>query len=380
MLTNLLDIATRTCDWLDVELHKVLVDEQAFAANFEDTCYHSEHHFPDNNSVAKYILSELPRDMGVKVILTGEGSDEHFAGYSFVLPEILREPDYGMPDSKLTHNNPLREALHKTAASETANIWCALGGLEPSGAKPSSDAPPSTMYHSMTCLYDTAMFEPWVSEKHGAPDMALQMWRGLPKEGQDKMRDKWHLGHNAMYIMNKTALQNIILSSMGDRAEMAHSVEGRPPYLDHKLTEYIDSLPPTLKTKLREDHDESLDGNEGFWWKSASQGATRAFTEKWLLREMVKPFVTEELYRRRKQPFLTPSRWPKDGPLQNMHRRILTKEAVQGLGFVRWDVVRQALEDAFGDDARPEAFRMVTTVAGWVTLASRFGVETAKAK
>lgn len=309
-----LDIATRTCDWLDIDIHKVLVDEAAFAAHFEDTCYHAEHQFPDNNSVAKFILSKLPQDMGVKVILTGEGSDEHFAGYSFVLPEILREPDYGMPGSKLTNNNPLREALHKTAASETANIWSALGF---SGSKPTAalDAPPSTMYHSMTCLLDTSMFEPWVSNTHSSIDMATQIWRGLPKEGQDKIRSKWHPGHSAMYIMNKTALQNIILSSMGDRAEMGHSVEGRPPFLDHRLTEYIDSLPPTLKTKLREDHDESLDSNEGFWWKAASQGATRAFTEKWLLREMVKPFVTEELYRRRKQPFLTPSKWPKDGPL-----------------------------------------------------------------
>lgn len=42
----------------------------------------------------------------------------------------------------------------------------------------------------------------------------------------------------------KTWLANLILNQIGDRAEMANSVEGRPPFLDHKLIEYVDYLPP----------------------------------------------------------------------------------------------------------------------------------------
>jgi asparagine synthase (glutamine-hydrolysing) len=67
---------------------------------------------------------------------------------------------------------------------------------------------------------------------------------------------------------------------MGDRMEMAHSIEGRTPFLDHLLTEYVNGLPPTAKVKY--------DPKKG------------ALVEKWILREAGKPFITEELYKRKK--------------------------------------------------------------------------------
>lgn len=50
-------------------------------------------------------------------------------------------------------------------------------------------------------------------------------------------------GHG-QYAVSKTVFHNFVISSEGDRAEMAHSIEGRPPFLDHTLVEYVDSLPP----------------------------------------------------------------------------------------------------------------------------------------
>lgn len=47
------------------------MDEKALAEKFEDAVYHSEHHNPDLNSVAKYALSELPQANGFKVVLSG---------------------------------------------------------------------------------------------------------------------------------------------------------------------------------------------------------------------------------------------------------------------------------------------------------------------
>lgn len=83
-----------------------------------------------------------------------------------------------------------------------------------------------------------------------------------------------------MYLLAKTCLPNIVLNTLGDRMEMAGSIEGRPPLIDHKLAELICSLP--VKMKLR--------GN----------------TVKYILREAMKPYLPEALYHRKKHYFRAP--------------------------------------------------------------------------
>lgn len=101
-----------------------------------------------------------------------------------------------------------------------------------------------------------------------------------------QMRGKWHPLHSACYIWNKTFLPNVLLTNLGDRTEMSHSVEGRVPFLDHHLMEYVDGLPPSLKFRY--------------------DPASKRLTEKWILREASKPFITKELYERKKHVSISP--------------------------------------------------------------------------
>jgi asparagine synthase (glutamine-hydrolysing) len=78
----------------------------------------------------------------------------------------------------------------------------------------------------------------------------------------------------------KTFLPNYILTVLGDRMEMAHSVEGRVPFLDHEVVELICSMPVGLKI--------------------------RGMTEKFVLREAARPVLTDTVDRRQKHPFLSP--------------------------------------------------------------------------
>ncbi|KAJ5499779.1 hypothetical protein N7453_008830 [Penicillium expansum] len=59
------------------------------------------------------------------------------------------------------------------------------------------------------------------------------------------------------------------------------------------------------------------------------------------------PASGDELYKRKKHPFLAPTQWPKDGPLHRKFKGLLTQEAVDGLGFVDPEAIQKAMENAW---------------------------------
>jgi hypothetical protein len=67
-----LAIANRTADHLGVKYYKKHMNEKELAARFEDATWHCEYHNPDLNYVGKYALSEVPQEVGFKVVLTGQ--------------------------------------------------------------------------------------------------------------------------------------------------------------------------------------------------------------------------------------------------------------------------------------------------------------------
>lgn len=364
-------IAERTAKWLGVEVLKKDVTEETLALDFADTAYHCEHHHFDLNCVAKFALSQLPRENGVKVVLTGEGADEHFAGYPYFPAEFLREADLALPDSPLALDHELRESMQRAADNEMRSIWRHIGA-NTYAAEGSSFADSLLAWHPTLQL-----FAPWVREQNADLDCRTVLHASHAPDVQEKMRNRWHPLHTAQYMWNKNSLANVLLSCLGDRTEMAHSIEARTPFLDHHLAEYVNSLPPSVKLAYTPPSSEEVNGaDHGPVWK-ASGKALQSLTAKWILREAVRPYITDELYRRKKHPFLAPTKWPRGGPLHRMFEKLLTREAVEQLGFVDYAVVANALRDGFGDDANSNTFRTLAYVGAWVTLSKRFGVKKA---
>ena len=114
-------------------------------------------------------------------------------------------------------------------------------------------------------------------------------------------------------------------------------------------------------------------------WKESGK-SLQSLTAKWILREAVRPFITDELYHRKKHPFLAPTKWPLGGPLHRMFESLLTREAVERLGFVDYNIIEDALAQGFGKAADSKAFRTLAYVGAWVTLSKRFGIAKAVAK
>lgn len=174
---------------------------------------------------------------------------------------------------------------------------------------------------------------------------------------RSSIANKWHPLHTSEYIWTKTAFPNILLRYTGDNMDMVHHVESRTPFLDHHLTEYANAIPPSLKMK----YDPVKD----------------SFQEKHILREAVKPFITEEVFARRKQPFLGPTVYQDGGPIHRMLAEVVTRENVEALGFVDWKASSGLMDRAF-KEKDGVAMRKVMALAQFITLGQRFGVKKAE--
>ncbi|KAI7491065.1 asparagine synthase [Hortaea werneckii] len=359
-------IANRTAEWLGVKYLKKLMNEEELAKRFEDAVWHCEQHNPDLNFVGKFALSEVPREHGYKVVLTGEGADETHAGYPMYLPDYLREPDDAwsafntLPESERT--NQLHQA-EEAARQHYESIGADGGRYTEDVCVARRMLNNISTVSSMTAFQPSAVFAPWTSKAFPASDDAqMTIARNADGIARHHITNDWHPLHAALYVWSKGHLPNIFLTCLGDRTEMAHSIEARTPFLDHHLTEYVNQLPPSMKLR----------------WMAEE----RRFVEKWVLREASKPFITPELYNRKKHPYSAPTKYPAGGPLQKVLQRLVTRENIAALGFVDWEVVDGLLKTAF--DAGPEspgdarALRLLLVVGGWVVLGKRFGVKRAE--
>ena len=151
------------------------------------------------------------------------------------------------------------------------------------------------------------------------------LYETLSSTDIEKMQG-YHPLHRSMLTWSKTGLPNLVIAAISDGPEMAHGVESRPPFLDHVVAEFASTLPVDMLVHLSNDE---------------------MPVEKWIFREAVKPFVTEEVYQRRKHAFAAPFRWAKHGLLYNKLASLVSRENVEQLGFVDWDKCKDILDRSF---------------------------------
>ncbi|KAL2363928.1 hypothetical protein RJZ56_003137 [Blastomyces dermatitidis] len=293
-----LGIADRTAKWLGVETIKKVVDEAILADNFTDAAYRCEHHNNDLNFVAKFALSTLPQENGIKVVITGEGADEHSAGYAYFLQDLLLEPDLSQPNSKPS-SDEVRQQLLKKVVDEMSNISRNHGAAknDKNGDNrflADANCCSMPMILSWVAQPSTKVFASWIRDSNQEYDFYKALMMSHSCEVRAKMRSTWHPLHTYLYMWNNSALSNYILSDLGDRLEMAHSVEGRTPFLDHHLTDYVNRLPPSVKVAYTAQQMTADTQQDDAIWKNAGS-ALQSITEKWILREAVRPYITDEI-------------------------------------------------------------------------------------
>lgn len=219
-----------------------------------------------------FLLSKLVSNSGIKVVLTGEGADEMFAGYDIFREGAVRRFWARQPQSQL--RPLLLERLYPyLAQSPVAQRSMARHFF---GKSLHLSAEPG-FTHSTRWSTTAALKRLFNDELRQAvsQDPVQSLLTALPKNFSS-----WSALSRDQYIEVRTLLSGYLLSSQGDRMLMGNSVEGRFPFLDANVVSLANSLPAHFK----------LNG----------------LKEKFILKCIGKRLLPAEVLKRPKQPYRAP--------------------------------------------------------------------------
>lgn len=276
---------------------------------FPDVVWHTEAPLLRASPAPMFLLSRLVRSSGYKVVLTGEGADEFLAGYDIFKEAKVRRFWARQPDSR---RRPLLfRRLYPWITGFTGGAGAYLAaffrdGLE-DGAAPDYSHRPRWRTTARTRRFFSEELRGAIAESGEPPDT----WPAWP-DGFSR----WDPLSQAQYLEVTTFMSPYLLSSQGDRMTMANAVEGRFPFLDPRVIDYCNLLPPRLKL--------------------------RGLTEKFVLKQLSRRWLPEEIWQRPKRPFRAPiHRSFFSGAPLDWVEEVLSPERIAATGLFKPAAVRQ---------------------------------------
>lgn len=248
---------------LGTDHHEVYVRPDDLMRLAEKVVWHLDQPIADNACVANYMVSELA-SRHVKMVLTGEGGDELFAGYARYAGEQLAAWFRFVPANIRSHALRLLQRMPGLRRPKIALFaLCQPDEL--------------TRLTNWFPLFNRAMKSSLLS------DQFLRQLADPYSEGVFRQQlaetDATHWLSRMLYVDTKLWLPDDLLAR-GDKTSMATSIEARVPLLDHKLVEFAASLPPHMKL--------------------------RGLTRKYLLKKVARKWLPAEVVNRKKQGFPMP--------------------------------------------------------------------------
>ena len=243
------------------------------AESFEQVIRHTERPVLRAAPAALYLLSREVRGHGFKVVLTGEGADEVFGGYDIFKEALVRRFWGRRPESKwrpllLRRLYPYLSGLQSQPARYLQAFF--RQGLAAVDDPLFSHLPRFALTRRISHFYSADL-----RRTINGYDPLEELRASLPADF-----GAWHPLSRAQYLETGCLLPGYILSSQGDRVAMAHAVEGRFPFLDHRVVELGTRLAPAMKL--------------------------RGLREKYLLRRQLGRHLPRTIVERPKQPYRAP--------------------------------------------------------------------------
>ena len=265
---------------LGSEHRELTVSRRDIARAFPDVVRHAERPLLRTAPAPLFLLSRLTASSGTKVVLTGEGADELFAGYDLFREAKVRRFWARRPESRLRPRllERLYPYLARSPVAQQALARAFFGADLASAREPGFSHGPR--WRSAAALQ--RLFAPELRRSLEGRAVA-RLLDSLPPEFA-----WWSPLSQDRYLEIRTLLGGYLLSSQGDRMLMAHSVEGRFPFLDPEVVELASALP--------------------------SRYLLRGLDEKHVLKRAARGLVPASILARPKQPYRAPNAAAFAGP------------------------------------------------------------------
>jgi asparagine synthase (glutamine-hydrolysing) len=306
-------------------IERLRTDHDSVRCSYQDICnvfpdviWHTEKPVLRTAPAPLYLLSRLVHNDGYKVVLTGEGSDEFLGGYDIFKEAKIRR--FWAVDLTSRYRPLLLKRLYpylQNLQAQSNDYLKAFFHVNPRDlSNPFFSHSPRWELTSKLkkFLSEAAQFEirnldPYSEMQKLLPE-AYSQWDGLSQ---------------AQYLEATGLLPGYILSSQGDRMAMAHSVEGRFPFLDHRVIEFACTIPPRLRMK--------------------------ALNEKYMLKQAAGHLIPASVKNRPKQPYRAPdARSFFDSATQRARQEyvdeLLSRESIQKGGLFKPLAVQKLADKA----------------------------------
>ena len=216
---------------------------QDIARIFPDVVRHTEQPILRTAPAPLFLLAKLVRESGFKVVLTGEGADEMLGGYDIFKEAKVRRFWGRFPQSRLRPQllkrlYPYMDGIQRQPAAYLQRFF-----------RVTAEDLPSPFFSHLPRWGLTAQLKMFLSDAVRAETRSYDALSDL-EHALPPAYNSWRPFNQAEYLESSSLLPGYILSSQGDRMAMAHSVEGRYPFLDHRVVEFAAKLPPNLKMKV----------------------------------------------------------------------------------------------------------------------------------
>jgi asparagine synthase (glutamine-hydrolysing) len=301
-----LDYARQVSSAINADAHDVVIDDQDFFGALPRLIWHEDEPIAHPSSVPLYFVSALAREH-VKVVLTGEGSDELLAGYG-KYPRALANwraaAAYGLVPQ------PVRTWM---ADSVVPRLPATIGRYARRSFLAMPRTPEAMFFDNFAAIglrRQAALLAPSFAEL-ATPERAYGASRAFfdAPNGASSVLDR------LLYTDMKTYLVELLMKQ--DQMSMAASIESRVPFLDHRLVEFAAGLPERMKL--------------------------RGLTTKWILREAVRDLLPAEILTRKKMGFPVPLGVWMRGGWNAVAREVLLDPRSRQRGIIQPDAVERLL-------------------------------------
>lgn len=259
--------------YLNTNHRAISCTSKDIANEFPRVVWHSEIPLTRTAPTPMLILSKLVRDNNIKVVITGEGSDEILAGYDIFRETIIRRFWASQPSSSL------RPTLLKRIYPDIPHLRNASPNVLKMFFGYRLEDTDNPLYSHLLRWNNSNHIKKHFSENLrntvNGYDPLADLSEKLPESFME-----WSPLARAQWLETTVFMSGYLLSSQGDRMAMANSVEGRYPFLDYRVIEFCSSLPDRFK----------LNG----------------LNEKYLLKKLMSGRIPESIVKRPKQPYRAP--------------------------------------------------------------------------